>query len=322
MKFFKYILTFALVCAALAVWGQAPDGQAAPPATEQTKALSSTMLYILIGTAAMLFFAAMFYMVRVNQILYKRALTLQAAASNVSVPALENAVDEAIGMKEDFLTRLRKKYWEDAVPVEREHEIMSHHAYDGIHELDNSLPPWWINMFILTAIYAAIYMFYYHFGGGGPSLIDEYNQEMEKAKQEQAIALAGLANAIDESNVVALTESGAISEGQTIYKTNCAACHGQLGEGLVGPNFTDEYWVHGGGIKNIFKTIKYGVPEKGMIAWQAQLKPSDMQKVSSYILTLQGTNPPNQKEPQGEIWKEEAPQDSTNQAAPAGTTAN
>ena len=86
----------------------------------------------------------------------------------------------------------------------------------------------------------------------------------------------------------------------------CAACHGQKGEGTVGPNFTDEYWIHGGGIKNIFKTIKYGVPEKGMISWQSQLKPSDMQKVGSYILTLKGTNPPNPKAPQGTIWSDEA----------------
>ena len=83
-------------------------------------------------------------------------------------------------------------------------------------------------------------------------------------------------------------------------------CHGQKGEGLVGPNFADEYWIHGGGIKNVFKVIKYGVPDKGMIAWQAQLKPADMQKVGSYILTLQGTNPPNPKAPQGTIWADTA----------------
>jgi cytochrome c oxidase cbb3-type subunit 3 len=88
---------------------------------------------------------------------------------------------------------------------------------------------------------------------------------------------------------------------------NCAACHGQKGEGVVGPNLTDAYWIHGGGIKNVFKTIKYGVPAKGMIAWETQLSPSQIQKVASYVLTLQGTNPPNGKAPEGEIWKDNSP---------------
>jgi cytochrome c oxidase cbb3-type subunit 3 len=186
-----------------------------------------------------------------------------------------------------------------------------HGDHDGIRELDNRLPPWWINMFILTIIYGLGYMIYYHWGGGGLSQTQEYEQEVAVAKKEIALALAGKANAVDESNVVALTESGQLGEGELIYKGNCVACHGQKGEGGVGPNFTDEYWIHGGGIKNMFKTIKYGVPEKGMISWQAQLKPSDMQKVASYILTMQGTNPPNPKAPQGVIWTETAaPQDS------------
>ena len=95
---------------------------------------------------------------------------------------------------------------------------------------------------------------------------------------------------------------------------NCAVCHGQLGEGGVGPNFTDAYWVHGGDIKDLFRTIKYGVPEKGMISWSSQLRPAEMQKVASYILTLQGTDPPNQKAPEGELWvppTETVPQDTT-----------
>jgi cytochrome c oxidase cbb3-type subunit 3 len=100
-------------------------------------------------------------------------------------------------------------------------------------------------------------------------------------------------------------------EGGLIFAGVCAACHGKGGEGMVGPNLTDENWIHGGGIKNIFKVIKYGVPEKGMISWQSQLKPDDMRKVASYILSLKGTNPPNAKAPQGEIWTETAESDTT-----------
>jgi cytochrome c oxidase cbb3-type subunit 3 len=160
-------------------------------------------------------------------------------------------------------------------------------------------------------------MYYYHFGGNGPSQKEEYQQEMETAKKQIAVALAGKANAVDESNVTAVTESGALGEGELIFKNTCAACHGQSGEGGVGPNFTDEYWIHGGGVKNIFKTIKYGVPEKGMISWQSQLKPSDIQKVASYILTLQKTKPANPKAPQGTLWTEAAA-DTTGNTPAAG----
>ena len=108
--------------------------------------------------------------------------------------------------------------------------------------------------------------------------------------------------------MVAVTDPGELDLGKTLYNTHCVACHGLQGEGGVGPNFADEYWIHGGGIKNVFRIIKYGVVEKGMIPWQNQLRATDMQKIASYILTFQGTNPPNGKEPQGEIYVEEAQQ--------------
>lgn len=309
MKFAKYLFIFLLMGWGATLWGQTAETGTAAPAADQ---FPSIMAYVLAITGGVLFIVAMFYVVKVNQFLYKRVLDLEAAKSGVALPGASAAASVAAG--DSFLTTLRKKYWEDAVPIDREEEILSHHDFDGIRELDNRLPPWWVNMFILTVIWAGIYMYYYHWGGNGPSSTEEYKIEMEQAKKQQAVALAGKANAVDESNVVALTESSALSEGELIFKNTCAACHGQKGEGTVGPNMTDEYWIHGGGIKNIFKTIKYGVPDKGMISWQSQLKPADMQKVSSYILTLQGTNPPNPKAPQGTIWKEEEA------AAPADTT--
>jgi len=316
MKFAKYLFTLLLLGFAATAWSQAATTAPAANANQ----LPQIMGYVLTIVGAVLFIAAMIFVVKVNQFLYKRVLDLEASKSGVTLPSEQ--AELAKQATESFWDRMRKKYWEDAVPIEREGEIISHHDFDGIRELDNRLPPWWVNMFILTIIWAVGYMFYYHWGGDGPSSIEEYNMEMEQAKKQQAIALAGMANTVDESNVTALTESGALGEGQLIFKNVCAACHGQGGEGTVGPNMTDEYWIHGGGIKNIFKTIKYGVPEKGMISWQSQLSPSDMQKVASYILTLEGTNPPNPKEPQGEIWKEEAtaPADTIPAAeAPAAT---
>lgn len=310
MKSKKYLLIILFLADALAGWSQAVQtttATAAPDAGMQR--FPDIMTVILAASGSLLFIVAMIYVIKVNQFLYKRVLTLEAQKSGAALP--EESPAPAAAKADSFWTDVRKKYWEDAVPIEREGEITLGHAYDGIRELDNRLPPWWVNMFFLTIIWAVGYMWYYHWGGSGASSAEEYKTEVEVAKKQIAVALAGKANDIDESNVTALTDPAALGEGELIFKNTCAACHGQKGEGLVGPNFTDDYWIHGGGIKNIFKTIKYGVPEKGMISWQSQLKPVDMQHVASYILTLRGTNPPNQKEPQGQIWTEGATQDST-----------
>ena len=132
--------------------------------------------------------------------------------------------------------------------------------------------------------------------------INEAEQEMEIAAQDIEAFLSTQPDLIDETNVELLTEASDIAAGEAIYKLQCVVCHGQFGEGTVGPNFTDEYWVHGGDIKDLFRTIKYGVPEKGMISWSSQLRATEMQQVASFILTFQGTDPPNQKDPEGELW--------------------
>lgn len=274
-------------------------------ATATTKTgldLPEIMSTVLLASAVLIMLTALWVIVRANTYVTQRIIKLEALRQGIALP--EDALPEEEG--EDFWDRLRKRYWENPIEPEREHEFIFNHSYDGIRELDNHLPPWWVNMFILTVIWAVGYMWYYHWGGGGPNQIESYKTSVEVAKKEIALALAGKADAVNESNVVALTDPAALADGAAIFKNACAACHGQLGEGTVGPNFTDEQWIHGGGIKNVFKTVKYGVPEKGMIAWASQLRPSDMQKVSSYILTLKGTNPPNQKVPQGEVWVEPA----------------
>lgn len=207
----------------------------------------------------------------------------------------------------DFLKK-QYKSWTNVVPIEREKDVMLDHNYDGIRELDNSLPPWWTALFYITIVFSLIYMIYYHWGGNGPSSAQEYEMQMASAQEEVKAYRASLGQELDETNVVAVTDPGELDLGKTLYNTHCVACHGLQGEGGVGPNFADEYWIHGGGIKNVFRIIKYGVVEKGMIPWQNQLRATDMQKIASYILTFQGTNPPNGKEPQGEIYVEEAQQ--------------
>jgi cytochrome c oxidase cbb3-type subunit 3 len=201
----------------------------------------------------------------------------------------------------------------DAVPLEKEEEIMFEHEHDGIRELDNNLPPWWLWGFYFTIVFGPIYIAYYHFMGG-PSSHQEWVTEMEKGEEAKAAYLAGLDNLIDENNVELVMDEASLAEGAKIWTDNCAACHGANGEGGVGPNMTDAYWIHGGGVKNVFKTIKYGVPTKGMIPWEAQLSPGQMRSVASYIIAMEGTNPEGAKEPQGEIWKEDT-------AAPAAEAA-
>jgi cytochrome c oxidase cbb3-type subunit 3 len=176
------------------------------------------------------------------------------------------------------------------------------HVYDGIQELDNDMPPWFIYLFYTTILFAALYTLNFHILKWSPLQADEYTAEIETAAREQKEIQSKKAALIDENNVTLTQDQSALAIGHEIYEASCASCHGKAGEGLVGPNLTDEFWLHGGGIKNTFKTIKYGVPDKGMISWQTQLTPAQMQAVASVILGLKGSNPPNQKDPQGELW--------------------
>lgn len=191
-----------------------------------------------------------------------------------------------------------------STPIEKESEIMLDHDYDGIRELDNRIPPWFSWLFYVTIIFAVWYMIHYHVLGTGKLQAEEYEAEVQLAELKRA-ELIRTGAFINEETVTLLTEASDLQAGKAIYDANCVACHGQYGEGLVGPNLTDGYYVHGGGIKNVFKVVKYGVPAKGMIAWQSQLSPNQMQEVSSYIISLLGTNPPNPKAPEGEKWVEE-----------------
>jgi cytochrome c oxidase cbb3-type subunit 3 len=193
-----------------------------------------------------------------------------------------------------------------AVPVAREQDIDLGHEYDGIRELDNKLPPWWLWLFYASIIFSAIYWAVFHMSSAGPGLKESYEKDMEIARASVSAYLAKQADQVDETNVVALTASQDLELGKTIFGANCVPCHGEVGEGnSIGPNLTDEHWIHGGGIKNVFTTIKYGVVDKGMQSWRENLRAADMQRVASFILTLQNSNPPGAKAPQGEIWKPE-----------------
>lgn len=199
-----------------------------------------------------------------------------------------------------------------SVAVEHEKDVLLDHNYDGIQELDNNLPPWWKYGFYLTIVYAVVYLFYYHVAGG-PTSTDEYATEMQEAKIATEDFMRKNALNVDEKTV-SLADASGILDGKEIYTGNCAACHGAGGEGGVGPNLTDAYWIHGGSLPDVFKSVKYGWPAKGMKSWQADLSPIQMKNVVSYIHTLQGSNPANAKAAQGDIYEEQK-SDSTATAA-------
>ena len=180
--------------------------------------------------------------------------------------------------------------------IEPVDEKLMDHNYDGIQELDNPPPRWIMAIFYITIAFAIIYAANYFWLGVGDSQDEEYVRKSMKHDQKYKIAN------MSSDDLVLLTDATAIEEGKTIYsEMNCFACHGMSGEGnAVGPNMTDDYWIHGCDFKSVFNIIKNGNPAKGMTAFKGQISDEKIQKVSSYILTMKGTNPANAKDPQGE----------------------
>ena len=191
--------------------------------------------------------------------------------------------------------------------IEQESDVMLDHNYDGIRELDNVLPPWWVYLFYGTIVFAAIYLIRFEVMGDYDQK-QEFETEMKVAKAAVDEYLKTAPDMMSKEKVTLLTDASSLAAGKSLYTTNCVACHRADGGGQIGPNLTDKHWILGGGIKNVFNTIMEGGRDgKGMVAWKASIKPSDIQKVASYVLSLQGTNPKDAKptEPEAVEWKEE-----------------
>ena len=196
-----------------------------------------------------------------------------------------------------------KVIWDD-VDIENEKDVLLDHDYDGIHELDNTLPPWWLWGFYFTIFWGLVYVIYFHIATDDKLQADEFAASMQARQELRDAALANAADQVDENTVVLLTGDADMAAGKEIYDLNCAACHLVDGGGSIGPNFTDNYWIHGNTINDVYGVVKYGVLDKGMIPWEEQLSPLQMQQVSSYILSMVGTTPATAKEPQGRLYEE------------------
>lgn len=206
-------------------------------------------------------------------------------------------------------------------PIEKEGDLLMDHDYDGIKELDNNLPPWWVYLFYICVVFGVVYFARYEMFGGDDQET-ELKKEMAQAKIDVDEYLKTAPDLMDEKTVVLLTDPESLAAGKEIFTMNCAACHRADGGGQIGPNLTDDHWILGGGIKELFHTINNGGRDgKGMIAWKGTLKPKEIQKVASYILSLKGTNPKDPKEPEGEIWVDDsAPKNDTTASTPADST--
>lgn len=233
-----------------------------------------------------------------------------AAVENIMLHSLDEKAKERYIAEKDKLPEFKwlKAIWIFFIGKKKEgvteETIIIDHDFDGIKELDNNLPPWWIYLFYATIAFAIIYHIRFDF-------IKEYTQaeeyEMEVAAAEIAIAeyKKTAKDLVDASSVELLTDAADLAAGKQIFDTNCVACHMADGGGGIGPNLTDQHWILGGGIKNVFSTVSEGGRDgKGMVAWKQILKPAEIAQVASYVISLGGTSPANPKEAEGELWEE------------------
>ena len=252
---------------------------------------------VLLGILAVVFIAALAIEIAI------------AALGNVLFKSLKEDAREKY-LHEELLKKEKLRNWfkkfrsnlTKTKPIEEEGEIIMDHDYDGIRELDNKLPPWWLYGFYATIIYAFGYMAYYHIFDGATQQ-EEYQTEMAQARVDIEEYKKNAPDLIDASSVALLTDEADLSAGSKIYNVNCVACHRADGGGGIGPNLTDDHWIFEGDIAGVYTVISEGGrPGKGMISWKQDLKPSEIAQVASYILSLHGSNPPDPKEAEGELF--------------------
>jgi cytochrome c oxidase cbb3-type subunit 3 len=296
------LASILLLLAAFSVLSNGAFAQEATTAAESTisfAGVSGVNMYVLVAALVVEIFA-IFYLGSLINSLHKRVFDIK--------------VLETKAVKKSLLPSwwhdLDKKVLTQAIPVEREADILLDHDYDGIKELDNALPPWWKYGFYITIVVAFIYIIAYHVTGTGLNPTQEYAAQMDAARIAKEKYDAENKDKVDETKVP-MADAEGIEKGRSIYKDNCVACHGQLGEGGAGPNLTDDYWIHKGSLNDVYASIKNGYPDKGMQSWIIKFNPKEISQIASFIKTLKGSNPPGAKAPQGDLFVEGASADSS-----------
>ena len=179
-------------------------------------------------------------------------------------------------------------------------KLIEDHEYDGIHELDNPLPGWWLMTFYITIVFAVVYFIYYEIAGG-PTLDEQLAREMKTISSKRTTAEEVKGEKSEGTLIAILGDREALSRGKAEFQAKCAVCHGNNGQGLIGPNLTDDYWIHGkGNISSILEVVNKGVADKGMPTWKGVIPPQLLEEVAVYVYSLHGTNPEGAKPPQGE----------------------
>jgi len=221
-----------------------------------------------------------------------------------------------LGFEDSAIFKSVKNFLFKTKQSDDEGELLLDHDYDGIKELDNNLPPWWVYLFYACIVFAVVYLVRFEIMGGADQEM-ELKNEIAQAQVEIAEYKKTAPDTMDENTVTLLTDAADLAAGKAIFEANCVACHRADAGGQIGPNLTDDKWILGGGIKNIFHTLVNGGRDgKGMISWKGTLKPKQMQEVASYVISLQGSNPKDPKAPEGEVWVDsDGPK--TTAAAPA-----
>lgn len=290
----------------------ANDVTAAVTATDNTIAgLQSSSFYGLIGSI-IAELVILFFLIANLKFLLK--------AENISLTtAIENEVEKQSSLE---------KWWDKVnsfKSLKEEAQIDLGHDYDGIRELDNRLPRWWLYGFYLCIIAGCIYLWRFHVSHTGLSSKEELQLALEQGEKDKAEYLKNAANNVDENTVTLLTSEADIAAGKTVFLANCIACHGETANGLVngnpgaGPNLIDNYWLHKGSVQDIFKTIKYGWPEKGMKSWKEDIAPTKIAQLVAFIKSMQGKDDKG-KAPQGDLFEENNVSDSTKKAVIDSTT--
>jgi len=285
------VATLALIL--LSVHAFAQSATPTPAAADDYNGVTPTAYYLLCSVVfiELLLIAVLLYMLRVFSGIQKKK---KAIVAGKFVEAAAPAGTQLSWW--DKFNALK--------PLQEEVSLDMGHNYDGIRELDNRLPPWWLWGFIASIFFAFIYMYMHFVSHSAMSPIEEYEASVKQAAIEKEAYLKKSANNIDETTVKLLTDDGDIAAGKAIFQTSCFPCHGKNGEGIVGPNLTDDYWLHGGSIQDVFKTIKYGWVDKGMKSWKDDFSPVQIAQIASYVKSLHGTKPPNAKAPQGTLYTE------------------